>query len=79
MRVLIQRVSSASVQIADKEYTNIGRGLLILLGIENEDLEECLSQEWDSFCEQCEGRLGEDKNLAKAFKMLRGVFDTLQW
>ena len=40
MRVLIQRVSSASVQIADKEYTNIGRGLLILLGIENEDLEE---------------------------------------
>ena len=40
MRVLIQRVSSASVQIADKEYSNIGRGLLILLGIENEDLEE---------------------------------------
>ena len=46
---------------------------------ENEDLEECLSQEWESFCEQSEGRLGEDKNLAKAFKMLRGVFDTLQW
>ena len=40
MRVLIQRVSLASVQIADKEYSNIGRGLLILLGIENEDLEE---------------------------------------
>ena len=40
MRVLIQRVSSASVQIADKEYSNIGHGLFILLGIENEDLEE---------------------------------------
>ena len=40
MRVLIQRVSSASVQIADEEYSKIGHGLLILLGVENEDSEE---------------------------------------
>ena len=46
---------------------------------QSSDLEECLAQEWDSFCEQCEGRLGEDKNLAKAFKNLRAVFDTLEW
>jgi Ca2+-binding EF-hand superfamily protein len=46
---------------------------------ESSDLEECLAQEWDSFCEQCEGRLGEDKNLAKAFKNLRAVFDILEW
>ena len=40
MRVLIQRVSSASVQIADEEYSKIGHGLLILMGVENEDSEE---------------------------------------
>ena len=44
-----------------------------------DDLEECLAEEWDKFCDECEGRLGEDRNLSKAFQMLRGVFDTLGW
>ena len=37
MRVVIQRVSHASVEIDSLEKSRIGRGLLILLGIEQED------------------------------------------
>lgn len=37
MRVVIQRVSKASVTIEEKVVSEIGDGLLILLGIENED------------------------------------------
>lgn len=40
MRVLIQRVSSASVTIAGKVSGEIGQGLLILLGIEDADTSE---------------------------------------
>jgi len=44
MRVVIQRVSQASVTIADKQVAKINQGLLILLGIEVEDSVEDL--EW---------------------------------
>jgi D-tyrosyl-tRNA(Tyr) deacylase len=37
MRIVIQRVSEASVEIEGKTRSKIGKGLLILLGIENED------------------------------------------
>lgn len=37
MRVLIQRVSEASVWIEDQLYSEIGHGLLIFLGIEEAD------------------------------------------
>ena len=37
MRVVIQRVSSASVSIADKNVGEIGTGLMILAGIETDD------------------------------------------
>lgn len=40
MRVVIQRVSKASVSIAGKINGEIGKGLLILLGIEEADTEE---------------------------------------
>lgn len=40
MRVLIQRVSEASVVIDGKTKGEIGVGMLILLGIENEDKQE---------------------------------------
>jgi len=42
MRVLIQRVSEASVIIAEKTHSQIGMGLLILLGIEEADGEDDL-------------------------------------
>lgn len=40
MRVLIQRVSEASVKINQVEYSRINKGLLVLVGIENEDSDE---------------------------------------
>ncbi|MCA0133310.1 D-aminoacyl-tRNA deacylase [Winogradskyella alexanderae] len=40
MRVVIQRVSEASVIIGDKEVASIGNGLLVLLGVVNEDNHE---------------------------------------
>lgn len=39
MRVVVQRVKKASVQINQQTYTSIGQGLLILLGIEQADEE----------------------------------------
>ena len=40
MRAVIQRVSSARVIIEEKEYSRIGNGLLVLLGVEKEDTAE---------------------------------------
>ncbi len=40
MRIVIQRVSEASVTIEGQKKANIGLGLLILLGIENEDTQD---------------------------------------
>jgi D-aminoacyl-tRNA deacylase len=40
MRVVIQRVTEASVKIADRVQAVIGKGLLVLVGIEDADNEE---------------------------------------
>lgn len=40
MRAVIQRVSSARVTIDGREHSKIGRGLLVLLGVEKEDSAE---------------------------------------
>jgi D-aminoacyl-tRNA deacylase len=40
MRALIQRVNQASVTIGNRVHSSIGRGLLILIGIENADSKE---------------------------------------
>ena len=40
MRVVIQRVSKANVVIDEKENGAIGRGLLLLVGVEEEDTKE---------------------------------------
>jgi D-aminoacyl-tRNA deacylase len=40
MRIIIQRVSHASVTINDKKIASINAGLLLLLGIETEDTED---------------------------------------
>lgn len=44
MRVVIQRVSECKLSIDQKEFSSIGPGLLILLGIEEADLAEDI--EW---------------------------------
>ena len=40
MRAVIQRAEEASVEVLEKTTGNIGRGLMILLGIEEEDNQE---------------------------------------
>ncbi|TXG38558.1 D-aminoacyl-tRNA deacylase [Seonamhaeicola maritimus] len=40
MKVVVQRVSKASVTIDDRKVADIGSGLLVLLGIINEDTQE---------------------------------------
>lgn len=40
MRAIIQRVSKASVTVEENIISKIGNGLLVLLGIENDDAEE---------------------------------------
>jgi D-aminoacyl-tRNA deacylase len=40
MRAVIQRVSTARVVIEGKEYSRIGAGILVLLGVEKEDTPE---------------------------------------
>lgn len=40
MRVVIQRVTEAAVSIANEKYTGINHGLLILVGIEDNDTKE---------------------------------------
>ena len=40
MRLLIQRVRRASLTIDDKEFSCIGKGLLVLVGIEQADTQE---------------------------------------
>jgi D-tyrosyl-tRNA(Tyr) deacylase len=44
MRAVIQRVSKSSVTIDNKIYSQIGQGLLVLLGIEDADTDEDI--EW---------------------------------
>jgi D-tyrosyl-tRNA(Tyr) deacylase len=43
MRIIIQRVTQAQVQIDNKLFSEIGNGLLVLLGIEDTDSDEDLN------------------------------------
>jgi len=40
MRLILQRVSSASVRIDGETISNIGRGMLVLAGVERRDTDE---------------------------------------
>jgi D-tyrosyl-tRNA(Tyr) deacylase len=44
MRAVIQRVTQSAVRIADQIHSEIGRGLLVLIGIEDEDKDDDI--EW---------------------------------
>lgn len=59
MRVLIQRASRASVSIGGNLKSKIGKGLLVLVGIENEDDEEDI----DFLCKKTVNlRIFDDEN-----------------
>ncbi len=44
MRVVVQRVSRAAVRISDRPVGSIGNGLLVLLGIAEDDTEETMKK-----------------------------------
>lgn len=59
MRVVIQRVSQASVTIDEQLFSSVGKGLMILAGIEEADLNE--DAEW--LCSKiCNLRIFPDEN-----------------
>lgn len=67
MRVLIQRVSEASVTVAAEKIATIGNGLLILLGIETDDGQEDI----DWLCGKISKlRIFGDKNDAMNLSLL---------
>ena len=58
MRTVIQRVKSASVDIEGKRHSEIGHGLLVLVGIEDRDTE----QDIDYLCHKiAQMRIFDDK------------------
>jgi len=68
MKLVIQRVSSAQVDIEGKEVARIGKGLLILLGISADD--DGSQMEWLAK-KTCELRIFEDEQG----KMNRSLLD----
>lgn len=59
MRVVVQRVERASVGIDNKLYSSIEKGLLVLLGIEDEDTEKDI----DYLCKKISKlRIFDDEN-----------------
>lgn len=69
MRVVIQRVSRASVTIAEAVHSTIGAGLLVLVGVEDSDSREDAA--WLS-SKICQLRIFGDENGV----MNRSVIDT---
>ena len=50
MRVVLQRVKHASVQVDGKETGSIGQGFLILLGVSDTDDESTADKMADKIC-----------------------------
>lgn len=59
MRIVLQRVANAKVQVAGETVGEIGRGYLILLGVSDEDTELITEKMADKICKL---RIFEDKN-----------------
>ncbi len=71
MRLLIQRVSEAKVEVDDKIVGKIGTGFLVLLGVGPKDSKE----EADFLCEKlCNLRVFRDENekMNKSIKDIKG-------
>ena len=51
MKAVVQRVAEASVRVGDREVSQIGKGLLTLLGIEVGDTEDAVRKQIQKICE----------------------------
>ena len=75
MRAVVTRVNSASVEIAGAVAGSIGRGLLVLLGVHEEDTEAQARKIADKICglrifEDAEGRINVNPVNAGAAELL---------
>ena len=71
MRVVVQRVNEASVTINNEIVSKIGKGLLVLVGVEDEDTQEDIN--W--LCQKItQLRIFDDENgiMNKAIKDING-------
>ena len=59
MRVVLQRVSEARVQVAGETVGEIGKGFLVLLGAEEGDTEQIADKMVDKLCKL---RIFQDEN-----------------
>lgn len=59
MRAVLQRVARASVTVEGEVLGKIGKGFMILLGVENSDTEEITDKMADKICKL---RIFEDEN-----------------
>ena len=59
MRAVLQRVTRASVTVDGEVWGKIGKGFMILLGVENSDTEEITDKMADKICKL---RIFEDEN-----------------
>lgn len=62
MKAVIQRVSRASVKVQGKEVAKIGRGLVVLLGVERDDGKDEIARQGRRLCsrrffEDSEGKM----------------------
>ena len=69
MRAVLQRVTRASVTVDGEVLGKIGKGFMILLGVENSDTEEITDKMADKICKL---RIFEDEN-GKTNKSLADV------
>ncbi len=68
MKIVLQRVREASVIVREKEVASVKKGLLLLVGIDENDIEETLQQATEKVLKL---RIFEDENG----KMNRSVLD----
>lgn len=73
MRLILQRVSSAEVRVEGETHSRIGRGVLVLVGVEKQDGHEQVARAADKLAhlrlfEDAEGRMNLDaRSVGGAF------------
>lgn len=79
MRIVLQRVSSAAVQVADRELARIGAGILALVGVEKGDGPEQVRRAADKLAtlrifEDPEGKMNLDAAAAEGSILIVSQF-----
>ena len=74
MRCVIQRVNSASVSVNGETCGNISKGILVLLGVSDEDTEQDIKWLADKIIGL---RIFEDENEKMNFSLCKSIYITI--